>query len=50
MAKRRFAFALTALGIALMPLCPKCPAQEIPGIDKAADRIAQKLHEKRRKG
>src|SRR5713226_3400702 len=48
MSKSRFVFALTALSITLLPLCPKCPAQEISGVDKVADRIAQKLQGKKK--
>ncbi len=48
MSKSRFVLALTALSITLLPLCPKCPAQEISGVDKVADRIAQKLQGKKK--
>jgi len=45
---RRFVLALTALSINLLSQCPKSPAQEVPEVDRAADRIAQKLQEKRK--
>jgi TonB family protein len=48
MLKSRFVLALTALSFTLLPLCSKCPAQEIPGVDNVADRIAQKLQGKKK--
>jgi TonB family protein len=48
MSKPGLALSVTALSLMLLPLSPRCSAQQIPEVDKIADRIAQKLDGKKK--